>query len=117
MPSPTRATTVSSVAPPINCCRFVRTVTRADLQLDAVLGDGAEHCAIVLARIGTIDDFGVDACLHGRQNIAPSEIDGCGPIEFQIDIRTMRGDDRLDDAGDIAPGQIMRLQLARGYAR
>ena len=27
IPSPTRAMIVSSVAPPINCCRFVRTVT------------------------------------------------------------------------------------------
>ena len=29
MPSPTRAMIVSSVAPPINCSMFVRTVTRA----------------------------------------------------------------------------------------
>ena len=29
IPSPTRAMIVSSVAPPISCCRFVRTVTRA----------------------------------------------------------------------------------------
>ena len=29
MPSPTRATIVSSDAPPINCRRFARTVTRA----------------------------------------------------------------------------------------
>ncbi len=29
MPSPTRAMIVSSVAPPINCCRLARTVTRA----------------------------------------------------------------------------------------
>ena len=35
---------VSSVAPPMSCARFVRTVTRArTLQLDAVLGDGAER--------------------------------------------------------------------------
>ena len=32
MPSPTRAMTVSSVAPPINCSRFVRTVTRARIR-------------------------------------------------------------------------------------
>ena len=29
IPCPTRATTVSSVAPPTSCSRFVRTVTRA----------------------------------------------------------------------------------------
>ena len=29
MPSPTRAMIVSSVAPPMSCARFVRTVTRA----------------------------------------------------------------------------------------
>jgi hypothetical protein len=29
MPSPTRAMIVSSVAPPISCCRLARTVTRA----------------------------------------------------------------------------------------
>src|SRR6185437_14710880 len=86
---------------------------RADFELDSVFGHRAERRAFGLGRIGTIDDFGVDAGLHGPQNVAARQVDGGGPIEFQIDVGAVRGDDRLDDPRHVAAGQIVGFQAAR----
>ena len=78
MPSPTRAMIVSSVAPPMSCCRFARTVTRAlHLELDAVLGHGVERLPRPAAG-RAIDHFGIDAGLHGFEHIAAGQVDGGG---------------------------------------
>jgi len=52
IPSPTRAMIVSSVAPPMSCCRFVRTVTRARIFSSTPFLATAERVVLPLATSG-----------------------------------------------------------------
>ena len=81
-----------------------------DLQLDAVLGDGAECGAAGALGIGAIDHLGTDAGLDGVNNVAARQVDGRRAVEIQIDVGAMGGDDRLDDVGDAAAGEEVGLQ-------
>ena len=86
IPSPTRAMTVSSVAPPISCLMLVRTRDAGpNLQLDAV-GDGAEGRLFRFLRIGAIDHFRIDARLHGVEHVAAGKVDRGCTVEVEVDV-------------------------------
>ena len=108
IPSPTRAITVSSVAPPISCNRFVRTVTRAfDSHFDSVLSNRTQCRLAAATHVGTIDHFRMNARPHRVVNVASRQIDGRGTIKVQINHRSVRGDDRRDHLQHVTPRQIM----------
>ena len=115
MPSPTRAMIVSSVAPPINCRRFARTVTRALTFnwmpfLATPSSDSLPHAAA-----GAVDHLGIDAGLHGLEHVAAGQVDGRGQLEVEVDdLGLVGGDQRADHQRHVAAGQVMGLQgLAR----
>ena len=67
--------------------------------------------------IGTIDHLGIDAGAHGVDHVAAGQVDGRGPVEVQVDVGPMGGDDRLDHVGHAAAGQIVGLQPPGADAR
>ena len=85
MPSPTRAMIVSSVAPPINCFRFARTVTRALTfsWMPFLATPSSDSPAQAAGR--AVDHLGIDAGLHGLQHVAAGQVDGRGQLEVQLD--------------------------------
>ena len=106
IPSPTRAMTVSSVAPPISCLMLVRTVTRARiLQLDAVAGNGAERRLFRFLRIGAVDHFRIDARLHGVEHVAAGQVDGRCAIEVEIDVARCAAMIALITPGTLPPAR------------
>ena len=117
MPSPTRAMIVSSVAPPISCSMFVRTVTRArTFNSTPFLAMAPSVVRPRPLRVGAIDHLRINAGLHGVEHVAAGQIDGRGAIEIEIDVGPMGGDDGLDHVGHVAAGQVMGLQPPGGHA-
>ena len=113
MPSPTRAMIVSSVAPPISCWRLVRTVTRARiLQFDAVPGDGREGRFAAGAVSGQSITFGIDARLHRVEHVAAGQVDGAGPVEVEVEVGPLGGDQRPDHPRHVTAGEVVGLELA-----
>ena len=117
MPSPTRAMIVSSVAPPINCLKLARTVTRALTFnwmpfLATASSDSLPHAA---AR--AIDHLGIDAGLHGFEHVAAGQVDGRGQLEVEIDrLGLGGGDERADHQRHVAAGQVMGFERLAGDA-
>src|SRR5262249_48655483 len=68
--------------------------TGTRLELNAVAADAFEH-RFAFARVGTIDDAGVDINLHGFEDISAGQLNGLGDVPRQGDARFVRGDDRL----------------------
>ena len=117
IPSPTRAMIVSSVAPPINCSRLVRTVTRArTFSSTPFLAMALSVVAAGAFGVGAIDHLRIDAGLHGVEHVAAGQIDRRGLVEIQVDVGPMGGDDRPDHVGHVAAGQVMGLQPPGGDA-
>ena len=78
IPSPTRATMVSSVAPPPRDRGCANGDTGFE-QLNSVTGDGINGGARHLAR-WDVDHFGVNRCTHGVENIATRQVNGTGTL-------------------------------------
>ena len=116
MPWPTRAMIVSSVAPPMSCVRFVRTVTRALTSSSMPFLATALSVALPDARIGAVDDFGHDARPHGVEHVAAGQVDRGGPVEIERNAGPVGGDDRQDHVRHVAAGQIVRLEPLRADA-
>ena len=117
IPSPTRAMIVSSVAPPISCARFVRTVTRArTFSSTPFLATALKRAAARFLGVGAVDHFGIDAGAHGVEHVAAGQVDRRGPVEVEIDVGPMRGDERVDHARHVAAGQVVGFEPARGDA-
>ena len=111
MPSPTRAMIVSSVAPPINCSMFVRTVTRArTFNSTPFLAIALSVVRLQSFRVGAVDHLRIDAGLHGVEHVAAGQVDGRGPVEIQVDVGAMGGNNRLDHVRHAAAGQIVGLE-------
>ena len=118
MPSPTRAMIVSSVAPPINCFRLARTVTRALTFNWMPFLATASSDSLAGAAAGAVDHLGIDAGLHGLQHVAAGQVDGRGQLEIEIDrLGLLGGDQRADHQRHVAAGQVMGLQRLAGDAR
>ena len=62
-----------------------------DLELNAVLSNRIDGIAS-LSWIGTVDHLGVDAGLHGLNNIATGKVNRGGDLPGQIDIGSVGGD-------------------------
>ena len=86
-------------------------------QLDAVLGHGAQRRAARFLRVGAVDHLRIDARPHRVEHVAAGQVDRRRPVEVEVDVGPMRGDDRVDHARHVAAGQVMGLQPPRGDAR
>ena len=57
-----------------------------------------------------IDDLGMHAGADGIQDISACEVDGRGAVEIKIKTRAMRGNDCMNGAHHVPPGQVVGLQ-------
>ena len=72
IPSPTRAMIVSSVAPPISCLRFVRTVTRARILSSTPFLATAESVVLPLAASGQSMTLGLTLVCTASRTSRPA---------------------------------------------
>lgn len=70
-------------------------------QLYAVFGDGGDDRGL--------DDFRVDAHLHGLKHVAAGKVYGCGALKFERDVGPLRGDQGIDDTVHVAAGKDSAL--------
>ena len=76
---------------------------RPDFELNSVLGDSGNH--------RRLDDFRIDAHLHGLEHVSSGQIDGGRLLKRQRDLRPMRRNQSIDDIVHVSAGQIMRFEL------
>eukprot|EP00913_Durusdinium_trenchii_P028411 g26639.t1 len=69
---------------------------------------------VPFARVGAVDHAGVDAGLHGFEEITPGEIDRLRRLPVDGNIGPVGGDQRGNHVGNVSPRQGMRLQVAGG---
>jgi hypothetical protein len=81
-----------------------------DFQLDAVLGHAVDRLASGTG-VGTRNDLGIDAGLHGLEDVAAGQVDRRGPLVRQRDVGAVGGDQGADHVRDVAAGQVMGLQV------
>ena len=74
-------------------------------ELNAVLGDGGD------LRRG--DDAGIDARLHGVEDVASGEIDRGRLLKVQLDSSFVCTDERIDHALDVAAREVVRFERVR----
>ena len=84
-----------------------------DLQLDAVFGNGRQR-RLAADLVRAVDDLRIDARLDGVEDVAAGQIDGAGPVEVEIDVGPLRGDQRPGDARHVAAGEVVGFELAGG---
>ena len=113
IPSPTRAMIVSSVAPPISCWRFVRTVTRARILSSTPFLATADSVDLPLAVSGQSITLGLTLVWTASSTSRPAMIDRTGAVEVEVKIGTVGHDQRTDHAGHVTTGEIVRLQSLR----
>ena len=46
---------------------------------------------LAAAAVGAVDDLGIDARLHGVEDVAAGEVDGAGPVEVEVDVGALGG--------------------------
>ena len=72
-------------------------------KLDTVFGNGCHR--------RSVDDLGVDRCLHGFEHVAACQVDGGGGAEVKVHVGFAGGDEGLHHIGDIAACQIVGFEF------
>src|SRR5574344_3004909 len=59
------------------------------------------------------NDFRVHGHLHRFEHVAPGEVDRRRLLEVELDVRLVRGDERLDHAEDVTARHVVRFEEVR----
>ena len=58
-----------------------------------------------------VNNFGIDACLHGLEHVASGQVDGGGFLKAQVDVGLGGGNQGVNHALHMAPRHVVSLQI------